>query len=45
MFWYPNAFWGQGPDLIASVFGMFNHVNAPMNKPYDGINKLKFGAD
>ena len=45
MFWYPNAFWGQGPDLIASLFGMYNHINAPMNKPYDGINKLKFGAD
>jgi hypothetical protein len=45
LFWYPNAFWGQGPDLIASVFTMFNHVHVPNNPPYDGINKLKFGAE
>ena len=45
LFWYPNAFWGQGPDLIASVFTMFNHVHVPDNPPYDGINKLKFGAE
>ena len=43
LFWYPKAFWGQGPDLIASVFGMFNHVDAPQNLPYDGINKVKVG--
>ena len=45
LFWYPNAFWGQGPDLIASVFTMVNHVHAPQNLPYDGINKVKFGAE
>ena len=27
LFYYPAPFWGQGPDLIASVFGMFNHVD------------------
>jgi hypothetical protein len=42
---YPQAFWGDGPDLIASVFGMFNYVKAPMNPTYDGIKKLKFGGD
>ena len=31
LFHYPQAFWGDGPDLIATVFGMFNHVNAPLN--------------
>ena len=42
---YPAAFWGDGPDLIASVFGMFNKVSAPMNSTFDGIKKLKFGGD
>jgi len=28
-FHYPQAFWGDGPDLIATVFGMFNHVHSP----------------
>ena len=45
LFWYPQAFWGQGPDLIASLFGMYNHINAPDNLPFDGINKLKVGAE
>jgi hypothetical protein len=45
LFRYPQAFWGDGPDLIASVFGMFNKVHAPMNPTYDGIKKLKYGAD
>jgi hypothetical protein len=45
LFWYPQAFWGQGPDLIASVFGMFNHIHAPLNPSYDGINKVKFGGE
>jgi hypothetical protein len=45
LFWYPNAFWGQGPDLIASVFGMYNHVSAPDNLPYNGITKLKGGVE
>ena len=43
LFWYPNAFWGQGPDLIASVFGMYNHVSAPLNLSYNDITKLKDG--
>lgn len=45
LFWYPNAFWGQGPDLIVSLFGMYNHIKAPLNPIYNGIDKLKFGAD
>jgi hypothetical protein len=28
-FHYPQAFWGDGPDLIATVFGMYNHVHSP----------------
>jgi hypothetical protein len=42
---YPVAFWGDGPDLVASVFGMFNYVKTPINPAYNGIKKLKFGAD
>jgi hypothetical protein len=45
LFRYPTPFWGDGPDLIASVFGMFNKVSAPMNPAFDGRKKLKWGAD
>jgi hypothetical protein len=41
---YPQAFWGDGPDLLLSIFGMFNHVNAPMNPGYS-INKGKAGVE
>ena len=44
LFHYPQAFWGDGPDLIGTVFGMFNHVNAPMNTAFS-LNKLKFGTE
>jgi hypothetical protein len=26
---YPAAFWGQGPDIVATVFGMFTIVDSP----------------
>ena len=26
---YPAAFWGQGPDIVATVFGMFTMVDSP----------------
>jgi hypothetical protein len=29
LFHYPQAFWGDGPDLIATVFGMYNHIHSP----------------
>jgi hypothetical protein len=45
LFHYPQAFWGDGPDLIVALFGMFNHVHAPMNTVYDGVNKLKAGTE
>jgi hypothetical protein len=38
----PRPFWGEGPDLIASVFGMYNHVTgatAPAK------SKLKYGGE
>jgi len=44
LFHYPQAFWGDGPDLIGTVFGMYNKVNAPMN-PTFSLSKLKFGTE
>jgi hypothetical protein len=46
LFWYPNAFWGQGPDLIATIFGMYNHVDrtSGMVTPQT-LDKLKGGAE
>ncbi len=31
LFHYPQAFWGDGPDLIGTIFGMYNKVKAPEN--------------
>jgi hypothetical protein len=47
LFYYPQAFWGQGPDLVMSVFGMFNKtdIDNKQNNPFDGIKKLKVGTD
>ncbi|MEP6653923.1 MAG: hypothetical protein ABJA82_11215, partial [Myxococcales bacterium] len=52
---YPAAFWGDGPDLVATVFGMFSIVNSPSamaptdttpNAKWDmSTKKLKLGAD
>ena len=42
LFWYPQAFWGQASDLIATVFMMYNHIDAA-TAPTD--KKLKFGAE
>jgi hypothetical protein len=38
----PRPFWGDGPDLIASVFGMYNHVTGATAPAKD---KFKFGGD
>jgi hypothetical protein len=40
----PRPFWGDGPDLVTSVFGMFNKVKAPM-APEFSHSKLKYGAE
>jgi hypothetical protein len=45
LFHYPEAFWGDGVDLIGTVFGMWNHIKAPMNDAYNDITKLKFGTE
>ena len=44
LFHYPQAFWGDGPDLIGTIFGMFNSVTAPENTMYT-MKKLKFGTE
>ncbi len=44
LFHYPQAFWGDGPDLIGTVFGMYNHVKAPEAAGYS-LDKLKFGTE
>ncbi|HMF39738.1 MAG TPA: hypothetical protein VKQ32_03530, partial [Polyangia bacterium] len=45
LFWYPQAFWGQAADLVTTVFGMYNKVDAPMNPANPHVTKLKFGAE
>jgi hypothetical protein len=44
LFHYPQAFWGDGPDLIGTIFGMYNKVDAPMNPTYS-LSKLKYGTE
>lgn len=45
LFHYPQAFWGDGPDIIVSLFGMFNHISGAKNATYNNLNKLKAGAE
>ena len=41
----PEPFWGQGPDVLLSAFGMYNHVKSD-DAMFNGIkDKLKWGAD
>ncbi|MFZ5890970.1 MAG: hypothetical protein ACOY0T_07960 [Myxococcota bacterium] len=40
----PQPFWGQGPDLVASIYGMYNNVSGATN-PEANHARLKFGAD
>ncbi len=49
---YPVPFYGDGPDLFVSVFGIYTRVGSaykgidPMKlTPFDGITKVKFGAE
>jgi len=42
---YPEPFWGQGPDIVVSLFGMYNRISSddPMFK--GATSKLKWGAE
>jgi hypothetical protein len=44
---YPEQFWGQGPDVLLSVFGMYNHVTGREDDPmFTGASdKLKWGFE
>ena len=47
---YPVPFTGDGPDIVASVFGMYvqtksDYVGAPNEPTYDGMKKYKFGLE
>jgi hypothetical protein len=44
LFRYPQAFWGDGPDLIAAVFGMFNKVSGSTD-PMSNHSRMKAGAE
>src|SRR5450432_949037 len=40
---YPENFWGDGPDLRISLFGIYTQVGS-FDPLWDHVKKLKFGA-
>jgi hypothetical protein len=42
---YPEPFWGQGPDIVVSLFGMYNHVSSDDPMFTGATSKLKWGAE
>jgi hypothetical protein len=43
--WAPQPFWGQAPDLLVSVFGMYNKVASDDPAFAFPTQKLKLGAE
>jgi len=43
LFHYPQAFWGDGVDIIGTVFFMYNQID-PANPSYK-MNKFKWGTE
>jgi hypothetical protein len=41
---YPDEFYGEGPDLKLSIFGLYGHITAD-DPARDGEDKYKFGAE
>jgi hypothetical protein len=41
---HPQPFWGQGPDLVARVFAMWNQVDADELTATGANHKLKYGG-
>jgi hypothetical protein len=39
-----GSFWGDGPDLMASFFMMFNGISSD-DPDMDGVKKIKYGVD
>jgi hypothetical protein len=44
LFHYPQAFWGDGPDIIVTPFMMMNKVSGTMGGAFD-MTKLKLGTE
>lgn len=42
---YPAGFEGNGPDLLASVFGITTGVTSPNEPQWDDVQKLKYGTE
>lgn len=41
---YPDEFWGEGPDLKLSMYGLYGRITSD-DPARDGEQKLKFGAE
>jgi hypothetical protein len=44
LFRYPEGFWGDGPDLVAALFGMYNRVSGAVNPAFNR-GMLKAGVE
>jgi len=44
-FWHPQEFYGQGPDLTFSAFGMFNQISSDDPAFAGAKQKLKLGGE
>jgi hypothetical protein len=42
---YPEPFWGQGPDVVLSAFGMYNHVKSDDPMFIGVTDKFKWGGE
>ncbi len=42
---YPEPFWGQGPDVVLGLFGMYNHVKSDDPMFIGVTDKFKWGAE
>lgn len=43
--WHPEAYWGEGPDLLTSVFANFGAVLDSRDPTFDGRVLYKLGAE
>jgi hypothetical protein len=41
---HPAPFWGEGPDLAVSLYGLFARTES-VDPVYDGVNRLKAGGE
>jgi hypothetical protein len=41
---YPTEFWGDAPDLIVSLFGIYGHVTSPVSL-FDDKDMIKSGTE